>query len=322
MHSRMPTPSTRPGRGDHVLGYFQGRENTIFTCLSHDVISHETTHALLDGLRERYMKIFSPPIRLPSTRVLPTWLRFSRYLPCPVSLSGSLISARIGKKEQPGPPRRILISRLTEERLFHGLLALGEQMGEENPGDTWLGRRCADRGKIKPSPQWYRDDLEFKESHRRGEILVAAVLHAFVSAWRHRLVGMGAESASLDGGKTLDRERVVEEGATLAATLLTSAIRALDYAPTVDLKFGDYLSAILTGDREVRPDDKKYELRQRLREAFVRYGVQPSNDATTDGTWPHAPQLLRYSGVHLSPRSSMIPMKYFDSCGITEMSWV
>ena len=176
-------------------------------------------------------------------------------------------------------------------------------------------------GKIKPSPQWYRDDLEFKESHRRGDILVAAVLHAFVSAWRHRLVGMGAESASLDGGKTLDRERVVEEGATLAATLLTSAIRALDYAPTVDLKFGDYLSAILTGDREVRPDDKKYELRQRLREAFVRYGVQPSNDATTDGTWPHAPQLLRYSGMH-SPRSSMIPMEYFDSCGITEMSWV
>ena len=50
---------------------------------------------------------------------------------------------------------------------------------------------------------------------------------------------MVAEPEALDGGKTLDRERVIEEGATLAATLLTTAIRALDYAPTVDLKFGD-----------------------------------------------------------------------------------
>ncbi|NOT57613.1 MAG: hypothetical protein HOP18_23655, partial [Deltaproteobacteria bacterium] len=155
-------------------------------------------------------------------------------------------------------------------------------------------------GQIKPSPQWYRDEPAFEESHRRGEILVAAVLHAFVSAWRHRLLGMGAESASLDGGKTLDRERVVEEGATLAATLLTTAIRALDYAPTVDLKFGDYLSAVLTGDREVRPDDKKYDLRQRLREAFASYGIPPGDVAGTDGTWPHAPESLRYSGVHLA----------------------
>ena len=38
-----------------MFGYFQGTKDTVFTCLSHDVISHETTHALLDGLRERYM---------------------------------------------------------------------------------------------------------------------------------------------------------------------------------------------------------------------------------------------------------------------------
>ena len=43
-----------------LFGYFQGRKDTVFTCLSHDVISHETTHALLDGLRERYMDPSSP----------------------------------------------------------------------------------------------------------------------------------------------------------------------------------------------------------------------------------------------------------------------
>ena len=43
------------------FGYFTGTDGQpIFTCLSHDVIAHETTHALLDGLRSRYMEPSSP----------------------------------------------------------------------------------------------------------------------------------------------------------------------------------------------------------------------------------------------------------------------
>lgn len=39
-----------------VLGYFPGRRaSNVYTCLSHDVVVHETTHALIDALRERYM---------------------------------------------------------------------------------------------------------------------------------------------------------------------------------------------------------------------------------------------------------------------------
>lgn len=280
-----------------MFGYFQGRNNTIFTCLSHDVISHETTHALLDGLRERYMDPSSPDQAAFHEGFADVVALLSVFA-MPGVVERIIDLGENEQAEQPGLPRRILINRLTEKRLFDGLLALGEQMGEEIQGIRGAALRRS--GQIKPSPQWYRDEPAFEESHRRGEILVAAVLHAFVSAWRHRLLGMGAESASLDGGKTLDRERVVEEGATLAATLLTTAIRALDYAPTVDLKFGDYLSAVLTGDREVRPDDKKYDLRQRLREAFASYGIPPGDVAGTDGTWPHAPESLRYRGVHLA----------------------
>ena len=51
------------------LGYFPGKRNMIYTCLSHDVVVHETTHALVDGLRKRY-NILPLPIRQPSTRAL------------------------------------------------------------------------------------------------------------------------------------------------------------------------------------------------------------------------------------------------------------
>src|ERR1035441_10428494 len=48
---------------DHALlfGYFTGATGkTVYTCLSHDVIVHETTHALLHGLRERFSDPSSP----------------------------------------------------------------------------------------------------------------------------------------------------------------------------------------------------------------------------------------------------------------------
>ena len=43
-----------------MFGYFPGRSQMVYCCLSHDIVAHETTHALLDGLRERYTDPSSP----------------------------------------------------------------------------------------------------------------------------------------------------------------------------------------------------------------------------------------------------------------------
>jgi hypothetical protein len=66
-------------------------------------------------------------------------------------------------------------------------------------------------------------------------------------------------------------------------------IRALDYTPPVHVEFPDFLSALLTADHEIRPDDSKYRFRKHLLASFRSYGIDPGPEATKpDGFWPSA----------------------------------
>jgi hypothetical protein len=278
-------------RDDHALlfGYFPGRNGMVFSCLSHDVVVHETTHALLDGLRERYNDPSSPDqaafhegfadvVALLSVFSLPR-----------------VVEVVIDRASPDADPTLIAASSITLERLRDSILfGLAEQMGQEMA----LVRGDALRRSVKmvPSPAYYESEGEYEdyvEPHLRGEILVAAMMNAFLSVWTRRLATLGRIQ-----GDFLDRGRVVEEGATIADTLLTMAIRALDYAPPVDLQFGDFLSALLTSDTEIRPDDSRYQLRAELLASFRAYGIEPSSDPAGAGTWEPAPESLRYERTH------------------------
>jgi hypothetical protein len=96
----------------------------------------------------------------------------------------------------------------------------------------------------------------------------------------------------------LDLETVVEEGANAADQLLTMAIRALDYAPPTDLQFCDYLSALITADKEVAPDDSKYGYRSILIANFARYGIKPPTSANADGSWKMFDKAVTYDRSH------------------------
>ena len=95
-----------------------------------------------------------------------------------------------------------------------------------------------------------------------------------------------------------NRSLVVEEGARVAGHLLTMAIRAIDYCPPTDMTFGDYLSALLTIDREVVPDDTKYGYRGALLKNFKNFNIAPDADAGIDGTWKRFDKTLVYSRTH------------------------
>jgi hypothetical protein len=117
------------------------------------------------------------------------------------------------------------------------------------------------------------------------------MMRTFVDAWTRRLDSLGTIE-----GDYLDLGRVAEEGATIAELLLTMAIRAIDYTPPIHIEFGDYLSALVTADSEIRADDSRYELRQHLLEWFGAYGIKPAS-GTEDGTWVPPDLPLQYDGV-------------------------
>jgi hypothetical protein len=66
------------------------------------------------------------------------------------------------------------------------------------------------------------------------------------------------------------------------------SIRAIDYTPPIHIDFGDFLSAMLTADNEVRIDDSRYRLRDHLRKAMAEYGIRPKSEAE-GGYWPRIP---------------------------------
>ncbi|MEK6280396.1 MAG: hypothetical protein AABN95_08600 [Acidobacteriota bacterium] len=257
-----------------LFGYFPGSNGMVYCCLSHDIVAHETTHALLDGLRERYTDPSSPEQAAFHEGFADIVALLSVFaLPRIVETIIDLNAPRADRS-------RIASNLVTIEALRKSmLLGLAKEMGRELPAIR--GNVLRRSVELKPSRS-YIHQTEFEEPHRRGEILVAAVLNAFLSVWVKRLGSLGEVARGY-----LDRGRVVEEGAAIADYLLTMVIRALDYAPPVNLEFCDFLSAILTSDREINPNDSKYKFRETLRKSLVSYGIDPSSPGTETepGIW-------------------------------------
>ncbi|NTG04943.1 hypothetical protein G6L08_34590 [Agrobacterium rhizogenes] len=282
-------PNAFYSREDRSLffGYFESRPDadgatrTIFSSLSHDVVAHETTHAILDGLRARYLEPSSPDQGA-----------FHEGFSDVVALLSVFALPDVVATVLDGNPTDHLIDQklLTKKRLAESVLfRLADEMGQEMSGVR--GQALRHSVKLKPGED-YMNGPQYQEVHDRGELLVAAMLRSFLDIWLSRLSRIGTIA---EGRK--DRSLVVEEGARAADHLLTMAIRAIDYCPPVDLSFSDYLSALLTVDREVVPDDK-YGYRSALLANFSDYGIEPSSRADEDGSWLRCDSEMIYSRTH------------------------
>jgi hypothetical protein len=277
------------------FGYFPALagKRQIFTCLSHEVVAHETTHALLDGLRERYTDPSSPQqagFHEGFADVAALLSTFSAQ---------SLIARLIDLGLPAGKNLDIKRSSVTPEKLRNSaLLGLAAQMGEEISGV----RGQALRRSVQLEPRTdYLASPEYQEPHACGEVLVAAVINAHLDVWISRMEALGRTA--------LNRQRAAEEGAEIAARMLTVCIRAIDYCPPTDLQFSDFARALLTVDMELNPMDLKYSMRPKLFDWFVQFGIlenEKEKHGREPGTWapPEYPELFMYDRTHFENMKS------------------
>lgn len=257
-------PSVLANPGENLPG------GLVFTCLSHDVIAHETTHALLDGLH-RYFAESSNPDVLAFHEAFADIVALFQHFTQPEAL-----------RHQIARTRGDLASQNLLGELAH---QFGQAIGNHGALRDAIGRVNPETGRWEPQapdPELYPQTTE---PHDRGAILVAAMFDAFLSIYRARIsdllrIATGGSGVLPEGNLHPDLvNRLANEATKTARHLLRMAIRALDYCPPVDITFGEYLRALVTADWDLVPDDP-WGYRIAVVEAFRRRGIYPRDVRT------------------------------------------
>lgn len=270
-----------------VFGYFTASETdassnipgqTVFTCLAHDVIAHETTHALVDGIRRFFMEptnIDVAAFHEAFADIVALLQHFSMkeaLLEALRGTRGTLYRAQMSPGSRPSAPEPVISAEMESD---NPLVVLGKQFGDS----IGLHRGLREALGTPANPKALEDLVE---PHARGSILVAALFDAFFTAFLRRTADLWRiAGVSRDEARDIDLQadllgRLANEASKTAGHFETLCIRALDYCPPVDITFGDYLRALITADHDlVKDDDLGY--RAALIDAFRLRGIHPES---------------------------------------------
>jgi hypothetical protein len=244
-------------RDDQALyfGYFETEDELVRTSLAHDIVAHETTHAILDGLRRRF-----------DVPGMPDQAGFHEGFADVVALLSILATPESISQVLGRPNAQTLTAAEVSEQALRDsvLFTIGQQFGDAVHHTRGSGLRRSVL--LPPTREWLNPrKRDWQEPHRRGEVFAAMLTQSFLGVWTARLAPIL--------GATIDRGRVAEEGARAAQHLLEMAIRAIDYCPPVDFDYRDFLAALLASDNEVSHEDP-LGYRTAVREAFAAFGLR------------------------------------------------
>lgn len=255
-----------------LLGYFSAPaafaglglpQGVTFCALSHDIVAHETTHALLDGLHRRFSEATNPDV-LAFHEAFADLVAIFQHFTMPEALKHAIRTTR-GNLQHDS-----ILSQLA--------LEFGQSYeGSFSPLRSALG--TMENGIYKaPERSDYDPTLE---PHTLGGVLVSAVFAAFVTIYKDRAdalvkLATGGTGILPDGdisGALVDA--LAAEASKVAGQVLRMCIRALDYCPPIDITFGEFLRALITADRDLVPDDPR-NYRVAFVAAFRDRGIYPS----------------------------------------------
>jgi hypothetical protein len=280
--------------GELAFGYYETDDKvpsphlphgTILTCVSHDIIAHETTHALLDGLRANFMVATGPDV-LAFHEALADLVAIFLHFQYPDVVKAALKRCR-GDLRKP--------TMLSD---------LAQQFGQTTGAGRAL-RYAIDE--LKPDADISMYDRS-KTSHALGGVLVAAVYDAFVTVFKRKTalaIRLATNGTGLIPEGDLDADlldTLAVEAKKLGKQFLTICVRAVDYCPSVDIELGEYLRAMVTADADLVPDDP-WAYREALIEAFRRRAMYPA------GVPNLSEEALRWEPA--SPSLAAIPELHF-----------
>jgi hypothetical protein len=265
--------------GAVLFGYFRADEQdpgpnlpgqTVFACLSHDIIAHEFTHAILDRLKPYFLEPSNQDVQAFHEGFADLVALFQHFA------FRDFLQDAIQQQH----------TNLSEPSL---LVDLARQFGYASGMGQSLRSAIAKPERHLSPAVW--------ECHDRGAILVAAVFDTFFKVYQRRIqdllrIATGGSGVLPQGHLHPDLvARAAAEAGATAQSLLTMCIRALDYLPPVDVTFGDYLRALVTADCELIAVDL-LDQRGALIEAFRLRGIYPgaiTSLAEESVVWEPAP---------------------------------
>ena len=271
--------ANKTGQGRNLPG------QRVFTCLSQDIIAHEVTHAVIDGIRTYFTEPTNPDVLAFHEGFADLCALFSHFSQTDILIDtiqrtgGRLyqtelapVAAMAGGTSAADPAPQIA----AEIRKANPLVQLAMQFGQARGSERGL------RSALGTPPN--SDDIhkDVDDPHFRGSILVAAVFDAFFSVYMRRAddlfriyrAGGGREQAA-DLPGPLAR-LLAGYAAETARFFFCLCARALDYCPPVDLTFGDFLRAIITVAKDLDQADDQ-GVRDALMEAFRLRGIYPES---------------------------------------------
>jgi hypothetical protein len=227
--------------------YFGERERPVYTCLSHDIIAHETGHAILDGIRPYYHEISSPQTSA-----------FHEFLADMTAILAALrnndVRRVIAEKSGGDLTKDEVIADLAEE------FARDEVLATYGEAERFYLRTAHN--------QMTLEDIEGKwEPHTCSQVLTGGMFEILARIAKLYLQEMTPAQALWRATDHFNR----------------IALRALDYCPSVDVQFADYAEAALRADELAYPLDRK-GYREIMREVFDRRSLVTGGSPTLPHT--------------------------------------
>ena len=233
--------------------YFGDQDSPGFTCLSFDIIAHETGHAILDGIRPFYNQLSSVQTAA-----------FHEFIGDLTAITLALFNRDI----------RQFVSKTTAGRLDEAdvLANIAPEFGEEVKGRPYLRSAFND--------ETMRDVQDSLSPHNVSQVLTGAMYDVLTGiATKHLEKNLPDEidesDAEEDETTTAEPSRKVTPAQALwwaADRFRRIALQPLDLCPPSDIQFIDYAKAVIRNDILTNPVDEQ-GYRQVMLDVFHRRGL-------------------------------------------------